>query len=111
MSITVGRIGRTSMCIIEESSGNVCLCWRIDWVIREVIGEKYESCTEFAAVGFRIWDEKCALFCIYGKRGKEQLLSLHSTIQRVSFTLEYICSLQQIRCRIFCITVLSKQMT
>jgi len=90
MSITVGRIGSTSMSIIEKSSGNVCLCWRIDWAIREVIGEKCESCTEVAAVGFRMWDEKCAIFCVYGKRGKKQLLSPHSTIQRVSFTQEYI---------------------
>ena len=35
-------------------------------------------------------DEKCATFCIYRKRGKKQLLSPHSTTQRVSLPLEYI---------------------
>jgi len=35
-------------------------------------------------------DEKCATFRIYVKRGKEQLLSVHFTIQRVSFPPEYI---------------------
>jgi hypothetical protein len=40
---------------------------------------------KLAAVGFRMSDEKCATFHINGKQGKEQLLSLHSTTQEVSF--------------------------